>query len=149
MSLKEQLFADLKTAMKEKDTVRKDTVQLIRSGILQIEKDKKIELDEDGVLDVIAKQLKSRRDSLPEYEKSGRQDLIEKLNREIDILLGYLPEQLSEDEIQKIVAEAVAESGAASVKEMGKVMAIVTPKVKGRADNKVVGNLVRKMLQGK
>lgn len=69
MSLKEQLFADLKTAMKEKDTVRKDTVQLIRSGILQIEKDKKIELDEDGVLDVIAKQLKSRRDSLPEYEK--------------------------------------------------------------------------------
>lgn len=73
----------------------------------------------------------------------------EKLNREIEILLGYLPEQLSEDEIQKIVAEAVAESGAASVKEMGKVMAIVTPKVKGRADNKVVGNLVRKMLQGK
>lgn len=149
MSLKEQLFADLKTAMKEKDTVRKDTVQLIRSGILQIEKDKKIELDEDGVLDVISKQLKSRRDSLPEYEKSGRQDLIEKLNREIEILLGYLPEQLSEEEIQKIVAEAVAESGAASVKEMGKVMAIVTPKVKGRADNKVVGNLVRKMLQGK
>ena len=86
---------------------------------------------------------------LPEYEKSGRQDLIDKLNREIEILLGYLPEQLSEDEIQKIVAEAVAESGAASVKEMGKVMAIVTPKVKGRADNKVVGNLVRKMLQGK
>ena len=75
--------------------------------------------------------------------------MIEKLNREIEILLGYLPEQLSEDEIQKIVAEAVAESGAASVKEMGKVMAIVTPKVKGRADNKVVGNLVRKMLQGK
>lgn len=149
MSLKEQLFADLKTAMKEKDTVKKDTVQLIRSGILQIEKDKKIELDEEGVLDVISKQLKSRRDSLPEYEKSGRQDLIEKLNREIEILLGYLPEQLSEEEIQKIVAEAVAESGAASVKEMGKVMAIVTPKVKGRADNKVVGNLVRKMLQGK
>lgn len=149
MSLKEQLFADLKTAMKEKDTVRKDTVQLIRSGILQIEKDKKIELDEDGVLGVIAKQLKSRRDSLPEYEKSGRQDLIDKLNREIEILLGYLPEQLSEEEIQKIVEEAVAESGAASVKEMGKVMAIVTPKVKGRADNKVVGNLVRKMLQGK
>src|SRR5699024_4529563 len=100
---------------------------LIRSGILQIEKDKKIELDEDGVLDVIAKQLKSRRDSLPEYEKSGRQDLIDKLNREIEILLGYLPEQLSEEEIQKIVEEAVAESGAASVKEMGKVMAIVTP----------------------
>ena len=149
MSLKEGLFADLKTAMKEKDAVRKDTVQLIRSGILQIEKDKKIELDDEGVIDVIAKQLKSRRDALPEYEKSGRQDLIEKLNKEIEILLGYLPEQLSEEEIQAIVEAAVAESGAATMKDMGKVMAIVTPKVKGRADNKVVGNFVKKMLQGK
>lgn len=149
MSLKDVLFADLKTAMKEKDTVRKDTVQLIRSGILQIEKDKKIELDDEGVIDVIAKQLKSRRDALPEYEKSGRQDLIEKLNKEIEILLGYLPEQLSEAEIQAIVEAAVAETGAATMKDMGKVMAIVTPKVKGRADNKVVGNFVKKMLQGK
>lgn len=149
MSLKDVLFADLKTAMKEKDTIRKDTVQLIRSGILQIEKDKKVELDDEGIMDVIAKQLKSRRDSLPDYEKSGRQDLIEKLNKEIEILLGYLPEQLSEEEIQAIVTEAVAESGAANMKDMGKVMAIVTPKVKGRADNKIVGNFVKKMLQGK
>ncbi len=149
MSLKDVLFADLKTAMKEKDTVRKDTVQLIRSGILQIEKDKKVELDEEGIIDVISKQLKSRRDSLPDYEKSGRQDLIEKLNKEIEILLSYLPEQLSEEEIQAIVVEAVAESGAATMKDMGKVMAIVTPKVKGRADNKIVGNFVKKMLQGK
>lgn len=149
MSLKDVLFADLKTAMKEKDTIRKDTVQLIRSGILQIEKDKKIELDDEGVIDVIAKQLKSRRDALPEYEKSGRQDLIEKLNKEIEILLSYLPEQLSEAEIQAIVEAAVAETGAATMKDMGKVMAIVTPKVKGRADNKVVGNFVKKMLQGK
>ena len=103
MSLKEQLFADLKTAMKEKDTLKKDTVQLIRSGILQYEKDNKVELDDEGVLDIISKQLKSRRDSLPDYVKSGREDLIEKLNKEIEILLSYLPEQLSEDEIQKIV----------------------------------------------
>ena len=95
MSLKEQLFADLKTAMKEKDTLKKDTVQLIRSGILQFEKDNKVELDDEGVLDIITKQLKSRRDSLPDYQKSGREDLIEKLNKEIEILLGYLPEQLS------------------------------------------------------
>ena len=149
MSLKEQLFADLKTAMKEKDTVRKDTVQLIRSGILQIEKDKKIELDDEGVTEVIAKQLKSRRDALPEYEKSGREDLIAKLNKEIEILLSYLPEQLSEEEIQTIVADAVAQTGASTVKDMGKVMALVTPQVKGRADNKIVGNLVKKMLQGK
>ena len=149
MSLKEQLFADLKTAMKEKDTLKKDTVQLIRSGILQYEKDNKVELDDEGVLDIISKQLKSRRDSLPDYQKSGREDLIEKLNKEIEILLGYLPEQLSEDEIAKIVEEAIAETGAASVKEMGKVMGIVNPKVKGRADMKVVGALVKKLLTGK
>ena len=149
MSLKEQLFADLKTAMKEKDTLKKDTVQLIRSGILQYEKDNKVELDDEGVLDIISKQLKSRRDSLPDYVKSGREDLIEKLNKEIEILLGYLPEQLSEDEIKKIVEEAIAATGAASVKEMGKVMGIVNPKVKGRADMKVVGALVKKLLTGK
>lgn len=149
MSLKEQLFADLKTAMKEKDTLKKDTVQLIRSGILQYEKDNKVELDDEGVLDIISKQLKSRRDSLPDYIKSGREDLIEKLNKEIEILLGYLPEQLSEDEIKKIVEEAIAATGAASVKEMGKVMGIVNPKVKGRADMKVVGALVKKLLTGK
>ena len=149
MSLKEQLFADLKTAMKEKDTLKKDTVQLIRSGILQYEKDNKVELDDEGVLDIITKQLKSRRDSLPDYQKSGREDLIEKLNKEIEILLGYLPEQLSEDEIATIVEEAIAATGAASIKEMGKVMGIVNPKVKGRADMKVVGALVKKLLQGK
>lgn len=153
MSLKERLFEDLKTAMKEKDTIRKDTVQLVRSGILQIEKDQKIELDDEGVIEVVSKQLKSRRDSLPDFEKSGRQDLIEKLNKEIEVLLGYLPEQLSEQEIQTIVAEAVAEAvaetGASTMKDMGKVMAMVTPKVKGRADNKVVGDFVKKLLQGK
>lgn len=149
MSLKEQLFADLKTAMKEKDTLKKDTVQLIRSGILQYEKDNKVELDDEGVLDIITKQLKSRRDSLPDYQKSGREDLIEKLNKEIEILLSYLPEQLSEEEIAKIVEEAIAETGAASVKEMGKVMGIVNPKLKGRADMKVVGALVKKLLTGK
>ena len=149
MSLKEQLFADLKTAMKEKDTLKKDTVQLIRSGILQFEKDNKVELDDEGVMEIITKQLKSRRDSLPDFVKSGREDLIEKLNKEIEILLSYLPEQLSEEEIAKIVEEAIAETGAASVKEMGKVMGIVNPKVKGRADMKVVGALVKKLLTGK
>ena len=149
MSLKEQLFADLKTAMKEKDTLKKDTVQLIRSGILQFEKDNKVELDDEGVMEIITKQLKSRRDSLPDFVKSGREDLIEKLNKEIEILLGYLPEQLGEDEIAAIVEEAIAATGAASIKEMGKVMGIVNPKVKGRADMKVVGALVKKLLQGK
>ena len=147
MTLKEQLFEDLKSAMKEKDTIRKDTVQLIRSGILQIEKDKKIQLDDQGVIEVIAKQLKSRRDSMPDYVKSGRQDLVEKLNREIEILLNYLPEQLSESEIQKVIEETIAEIGATSMKDLGNVMKAVTPKVKGRADGKVVSNLVKEILQ--
>ena len=147
MSLKDKLLQDLKEAMKEKDTVRKNTVQLVRSGILQIEKDKKIELDDEGVIDVISKELKKRRDSMPDYVKSGRQDLIDNLNKEIEVLLTYLPKQLTEDEIKVIVEEAVKETGAATMKDMGKVMANVTPKVKGRADNKIVSGLVKQMLQ--
>ena len=146
MSLKETLLQDMKTAMKEKDTIRKNTVQLIRSGVLQIEKDKQIELDDEGVLDVIAKELKKRRDSLPDFEKSGRADLIENLNREIEVLLGYLPKQLTEDEIHKIVEETIAETGATTMKDMGKVMGAVSPKVKGRADNRVVSGYVKKLL---
>ncbi|MGI6267345.1 MAG: GatB/YqeY domain-containing protein [Candidatus Metalachnospira sp.] len=146
MSLKETLFQDLKTAMKDKDTVRKNTIQLVRAGVLQIEKDNHIELDDDGVLDVIAKELKKRRDSLPEFEKSGRTDLIDNLNKEIEVLLGYLPEQLTEDEIQKIVEETIAETGAATMKDMGKVMGAVSSKVKGRADNRVVSGYVKKLL---
>ena len=146
MSFKETLLQDLKTAMKEKDIVRKNTIQLVRSGILQIEKDNHVELDDDGVLDVIAKELKKRRDSLPEFEKSGRTDLIENLNKEIEILLGYLPKQLTEDEIQKIVEETIAETGASTMKDMGKVMGAVSSKVKGRADNRVVSGYVKKLL---
>lgn len=130
MSLKETLFQDLKTAMKDKDTVRKNTIQLVRAGVLQIEKDNHVELDDDGVLDVIAKELKKRRDSLPEFEKSGRTDLIDNLNKEIEVLLGYLPEQLTEDEIQKIVEETIAETGAATMKDMGKVMGAVSSRLK-------------------
>ncbi len=146
MSLKETLLQDLKAAMKDKDIIRKNTIQLVRSGVLQIEKDNQVELDDDGVLDVVAKELKKRRDSLPEYEKSGRTDLIENLNREIEVLLGYLPKQLTEDEIHKIVEETIAETGASTMKDMGKVMGAVSPKVKGRADNRVVSGYVKKLL---
>ena len=146
MSLKETLLQDLKAAMKDKDIIRKNTIQLVRSGVLQIEKDNQVELDDDGVLDVVAKELKKRRDSLPEYEKSGRTDLIENLNREIEVLLGYPPKQLTEDEIHKIVEETIAETGATTMKDMGKVMGAVSPKVKGRADNRVVSGYVKKLL---
>ena len=149
MSLKETLLQDLKVAMKEKNTIRKNTIQLVRAGVLQIEKDNHIELDDEGVLDVVAKELKKRRDSLPEFEKSGRTDLIDNLNKEIEVLLGYLPEQLTEDEIKKIVEETIAETGASSMKDMGKVMGAVSPKVKGRADNRVVSGYVKELLSKK
>ena len=149
MSLKETLLQDLKVAMKEKDTIRKNTIQLVRAGVLQIEKDNHVELDDEGVLDVVAKEQKKRRDSLPEFEKSGRTDLIDNLNKEIEVLLGYLPEQLTEDEIKKIVEETIAETGASSMKDMGKVMGAVSPKVKGRADNRVVSGYVKELLSKK
>ena len=147
MSLKETLMNDLKQAMKDKDTVRKNTVQLIRSGVLQIEKDKQITLDDEGVLDVIAKELKKRRDSMPDFEKSGRQDLIDQLKQEIEALLGYLPKQLTEDEVKAIVDRVVDELQATSMKDMGKVMAALAAETKGRADNKVISQYVKEKLK--
>ena len=146
MSLKERLADDLKSAMKDKNVVRKNTIQMVRAGVLQIEKDKKITLDDDGVLDVIAKQLKQRRDSLPDYEKSGREDLIAELKAEMDVLMEYLPQQLSHDELLEIVKEAIAQTGASSMKDMGKVMSAVMPKTKGRADGKEINEIVKSIL---
>ncbi len=146
MSLKEKLADDLKSAMKNKDTVRKNTVQMIRAGVLQLEKDQKITLDDDGVLDVIAKQLKQRRDSLPDYEKSGRDDLIAELKAEMDVLMEYLPQQLTREELEAIVQQAIQDTGASTVKDMGKIMAAVMPKTKGRADGKVINEIARQML---
>ncbi|HEX9059471.1 MAG TPA: GatB/YqeY domain-containing protein [Clostridia bacterium] len=147
MSLKERLLEDMKTAMKDKDNIKKNSVQMVRSAVLQIEKDKKISLDDDGVIDVIAKEVKKRKDSLPEYEKSGRQDLVDNLQQEIDILLQYLPQQLSDDEVEAIVKEIVDETGINSKKDIGKLMQAVMPRVKGIADGKVVNRIVSKYLQ--
>lgn len=146
MSIKDVLSEDLKNSLKAKDTVRKNTVQGIRAAILQFEKDNLTELDDDGILDVIAKELKKRKDVLPEYEKSGRQDLITQLNREIEIVMGYLPSQLSQDELDEIVRQAVEATGASSMKDMGALMAEVMPKVRGRADGKMVNALAKKYL---
>ena len=146
MSLKEILAEDLKSAMKDKDIVRKNTVQMVRAAVLQVEKDKKITLDDEGVLEVVAKQLKQRKDSLPDYEKSGRDDLIAELKAEIDVLMKYLPEQLTKEELEVIVKEAIAETGASSIKDMGKIMATVMPKTKGRADGKMINEIARAML---
>ncbi|MEN6313060.1 MAG: GatB/YqeY domain-containing protein [Clostridiaceae bacterium] len=146
MSLKEQMLEDMKTAMKDRNAIRKNTVQMVRAAVLQVEKDNKITLDDDGILEVIAKELKKRRDVLPEYEKSGRQDLIDGLKAEIDVLLQYLPRQLTEEELEVIVRQAVKDTGAASAKDMGKVMQAVMPQVKGKADGKMINSIVKKII---
>ena len=146
MSLKEQLAQDLKLSMKEKDTVKKNAVQSIRAAIKQVEIDTRAELDEAGVIDVVAKELKRRKDVLPEYEKSGRDDLIADLKKEIDIIMGYLPSQLSHDELDEIVKNAVELVGASSMKDMGKVMAAVKAKTVGRADGRMINEIAKGLL---
>ena len=146
MSMKETLAGDLKAAMKEKDAIRKNTVQMIRTAVLQYEKDNLKELDDNGIIEVIAKELKKRRDVLPEYEKSGREYLIDGIKREIEILLAYLPEQLSEEELTEIIKESIMEVGATSVKDIGAIMKNVMPKTKGRADGKAINAIIRNLL---
>jgi hypothetical protein len=148
MSLKEQLTEDMKQAMKAKEEgkLRLSVIRMVRSAIRQIEIDDKKDLGDEDVQAVIAKEVKMRRDSIEEFQKGGRQDLVDQMEAEIAVLVPYLPKQLTEDEIRALVAEAISEAGAASLKEMGKVMAVLMPKVKGKADGKLVNSLVREAL---
>ncbi|MBL6466001.1 GatB/YqeY domain-containing protein [Peptostreptococcus stomatis] len=146
MSLKEKLQEDLKSSMKNKDTIRKSVVTLIRAAIKQHEVDNRVELADDAIIDIISKQLKQRKDSLAEFEKANRDDLVEETKSEIQVLEGYLPQQLSEEELEKIVIETIAEVGATSMKDMGKIMATIKPKTAGRADGRKINELVKKNL---
>lgn len=146
MSLKDTLLSDMKIAMKEKDVLRKNAVQMVRAAVLQIEKDKQITLGDEEILEVIAKEAKKRRDSIADFEKGGRQDLVDAANIELQILMGYLPAQLNEAEIEALVKETIAETGASSMKDMGKVMGAIRPKTKGVADGKTVNEIVKKLL---
>ncbi len=146
MSLKDLLLQDLKAAMKDGDNVRKTAVQMARSAVLQVEKDSKVTLDDDGIVEIIAKEVKKRMDTLPDFEKSGRDDLIDNLKAEIEVLKKYLPQQLSEAEIENIVKNAIASTGAASAKDIGKVMQAVMPETRGKADGKLVNRIVKDLL---
>jgi len=146
MALKEKLLEDMKTAMKNKNIVEKNTIQMVRASVLQIEKDKHIVLDDEGVIEVIAKELKKRKDSLPEYEKSNRIELVETLKAEINVLLKYMPEQLSEQELYEIVKSEIEALKATSLRDIGKVMQVVLPKVKGRAEGKVINEIAKRIL---
>jgi len=147
MALKERLLFDMRTAMKQKDAVRKTVLSMARAAILQWEKDKRTELDDQGVMEVIAKEIKSRKEALEMFKQGGRQDLVEKNEKEIKILGEYLPPQLSESEIRTIIKETIEKVSAAGMKDMGKVMAAVMPQVKGRAEGSIVNRLVKEMLQ--
>ena len=146
MALKEQLFDDLKQAMKDKDTVKKDIVQLVRAGVLQLEKDNKVQAADEDVMAVITKEIKKLKDVLPDVEQAGRQDLIDEANKKIAILKAYLPEQMSEDAIKQLIRQTIEQTGAVSIKDMGKVMGAVSAQTKGRADNKLVSQLVKEIL---
>lgn len=144
--LKEQLLNDLKESMKNKDLVRKNTIQMIRAAILQVEKDKQIELTEEQVIEIIAKEAKKRKDAQTEFEKSGREDLINQNKEEIAILSEYLPKQLSEEEIESIVKKVIEETGAATMKEMGIVMKKSKEQIGASADGRTVSEIVKKLL---
>jgi uncharacterized protein YqeY len=146
MTLKEQLQENLKTALKQKDTVRLSVIRLAKSAITNLEINRRHELEDTEVLEVLAKEAKQRKDSLPEYEKANRPDIVAKLNAELKILEEYLPAQLSEAEIRRIVAAAIHTTGATGRKDMGKVMGALLPQIKGKADGKVVNRMVTAIL---
>lgn len=146
MALKERLQEDWKQALKSKDKLKADTISMAKAAILLVEKTDGSKLEDDAIIDVLAKEVKMRREAVLEFEKGNRQDLVDKTNAEIEILLEYLPQQLNEEEIEEIVRMAVNETGSNSIKDMGKVMAAVTPRTKGRADGKLVSTIVKQFL---
>lgn len=146
MALKERLQEDWKQALKSKDRLKADTISMAKAAILLVEKTDGSKLEDDAIIDVLAKEVKMRREAVLEFEKGNRQDLVDKTNAEIEILLEYLPQQLNEEEIEEIVRMAVNETGSNSIKDMGKVMAAVTPRTKGRADGKLVSTIVKQFL---
>jgi len=148
MTLRERVNEDVKVAMKGREAERLGTLRLLTAALKQREVDERITLDDAGVIAVIEKMLKQRRDSVAQYKQGGRQDLADAEKREMAVLQAYLPQQLADDELAAIVAEAVTASGAKAPSDMGKVMAIVKPKVAGRADMGKVSALVKARLAG-
>ena len=144
MTLQERLTEDFKAAMKAHDEVKKNTLSLARAAIKQVEVDTRKEVEDADVLAILKKQVKMRKDALADFEKAGRTDLLDSYKAEIEILEAYLPEQMSEEQIRKLVTETAAEVGVEGGKQnMGKLMKSVMPKVKGLAD----GNTVRKIIE--
>lgn len=143
MSLKQRITEDMKAAMRSGDTKQRDTIRLLQAAIKQREVDERIELDDAAVIAVIEKMLKQRRDSIAQYETAQRADLVNIEKDEISVLSTYMPQALSDAEIDALIAETISVTGAKSMQDMGKVMAILKPKLAGRADMAKVSILIK------
>jgi len=146
VTLRDRLHDDTTAAMRSGDALRRDTLRMVQSAIYNLEKAKKVTLTEDEITGVVTHAVKTRRESVEAFRKGGREDLASKEEAEIAILVGYLPESLTDDELRALVAEGVAATGAASARDLGKVMGWLSPKIRGRADGKVASGLVAQAL---
>lgn len=146
MSIKAQLMTDLKSAMRAKDSETRNTIRLLQAAIKQAEIDSQTELDDKAITAILAKQAKQRREAIDQYEQSGRSELAATEKSELVIIERYLPQMMSRAEIETLVAAAIADVGATSARDMGKVMGRLMPHVKGKADGRVVNEVVRSQL---
>ena len=146
MELKERLNEEMKLAMKAKDKTRLSAIRMVRAAIRNKEIEKKTELDDDGISEVIANQIKRRKEAIEMAQQAGRDELVESETVQVETLQAFLPEQFSEDEIEVLVVKVIEEVGAASMRDMGKVMGKLIPQVRGKADNALVSQIVRKKL---
>ena len=144
--LKEKLMEDLKNSMKTKNEIRKNTVQMVRAAILQIEKDKGIQVEDDKILEIIAKEVKTKKEALKDFERAQRQDLIDQTNQEIAVLKEYLPKQLSREEIKVEVEKIIAEVGATTMKDMGTIMKEAKAKMGASADGKTINEVAKEIM---
>lgn len=146
MSLKEQLKEDLKTAMREKEVVKRDSIRAINTMIKQIEVDERREIDDEEVIKLIQRGIKQREEAISQYSAASRDDLVQKEQEQVDIFMLYLPAQISDVELESGMKEIISQTGAASMKDMGKVMGVATKKFAGVADGKRINEMVKKLL---
>jgi uncharacterized protein YqeY len=148
MNLKETLQADVRNAMREGDTVKRDTLRMMLAAIKQVEIDEQTVLDDEGCLKVLTKQAKQRHESIADAERAGRDDLVQQEQAELAIIETYLPQMMSRAEIEAAAAEVIQEQGASGMRDMGRVMGELMPRLQGRADGKLTSQVVRELLQG-
>ena len=146
MSLKEQLKEDLKTAMRDKEVVKRDSIRTINTMIKQVEVDERREIDNEEVIKLIQRGIKQREEAITQYKAASRDDLVSKEQEQIDVFMSYLPAQISEEELESGMKEIIAQTAALSMKDMGKVMGIATKKFAGVADGKRINEMVKKLL---